>query len=128
MPLPEIGCRPAWTSFRAASLLLIAILWVEPNLPGRFTYSIVGAALIAVALYSELLCWHIVISLTVAAWAAALAEYFHEQRELAGPSLVWGFVGVSFVSVLRLVPERARLVTLWRRKVVNTLEKAVGVQ
>jgi hypothetical protein len=105
--------QPLWTSFLAATLLLIAILWVEPNLPGRFSYSVIGAALLVVALYSGILSWHIAITLTITAFAADLAEYFYQQRGLTGPAVAWSFVLLSFVSTLAVVGWRQASGRTW---------------
>ncbi|MCP5113920.1 MAG: hypothetical protein GY953_24060, partial [bacterium] len=109
---PRTG-RPIWTVLLATALLAAAILWVEPHLPGRFSYSIVGAVLLAVALYSDRLAWHIAITLTITAFAADLVEYFHQKRQLGSPLLTWSFVALSFVSVFAAVRWRRATHRRW---------------
>ena len=83
--------RRLWTTYALAALALAAGLLLPPNLHIRFSYTIAGALLLSLALYSETLCWQIAITLTYCAFAI---DFVENKPQL--PALpLWGFIAVS---------------------------------
>lgn len=60
----------------AAALLIAGAVWFEYAVDLRFAYSVAGAALLAVVLFSESLAWQIAITMTGFAFLLDLAEAF----------------------------------------------------
>ncbi len=82
-----------------AAVAIAAGLMLYPNLETRFTYTIAGAILLSLALFSETLCWQIAITLTYCAFAFDLLK---NKPGLPAPAM-WTFVvattlGVAFIT------------------------------
>ena len=96
------SCEP-WFVLLATATLAAGILVLEPALPLRFGYSIVGAFLIGIALYADDLAWQIAITLTFAGFATDLAEYLSVNHRISGTTVPLLLVATSLaVSVLVL--------------------------
>jgi hypothetical protein len=92
---PEYG----W-SVPAAALLCLVVVGGEWQEALRFQFTVTGAALLVLVLFSEELAWQSAITITVCAFAADLAERFTVERR--GP--VWpGWAFAAAVTLAALV-------------------------
>lgn len=81
----------------AAALLVAGGVWFEYTVDLRFAYSVAGSVLLAVALYSESLAWHIALTMTCFAFFLDLAEAF--SGELAFGTMALG-IGIAVAASL----------------------------
>lgn len=81
----------------ASAALVAAGVWFEFSGGLRFGYSVAGAALLAVALYSNALAWHIAMTMTCFAFLMDVAEEFYRDLE-AG--YMWLGVALSVAGAL----------------------------
>lgn len=81
-----------------ASVALVAAgVWFEFSGVLRFGYSIAGAVLLTVALYSEALAWHIAMTMTCFAFLMDVAEEFYRGSEIG---YMWVGVAMSAAGAL----------------------------
>jgi hypothetical protein len=116
----------------AAIFLVAAGVWFEYTVDLRFAYSVAGAVLLAVALYSESLAWHIAVTMTCFAFLLDLAEAFSGDLAfgtmavglsvaIAASLAVWGTVERIRAKGHPVLPRMFWLVTL-ASFVVTTLK------
>jgi len=103
----EVRRQPAWMvpwMVPVLTAVLVAVAFLAgPSLHSRFSYTIVGVVLLAIALYSDSLAWQIAITLTTAGFALDLTEVFPFS---GNPVLVWGFTGIASLAVCVLILRR----------------------
>jgi len=100
-----------WTALALAAVAIAAGILLEPVLHTRFTYTIAGALLLSLALFSETLCWQIAITLTYCAFA-----YDFLRNKPALPALpMWTFVVVTTCAVAFVTSRSPRMhpIFLW---------------
>ena len=99
----EVRRQPAWMVPVLTAVLVAVAFLAGPSLHSRFSYTIVGVVLLAIALYSDSLAWQIAITLTTAGFALDLTEVFPFS---GNPVLVWGFTGIASLAVCVLILRR----------------------
>ena len=87
------------TSMALAVLAICVTLPIEPKLPSRMGYTIVGAILLVIALYSEEFCWHLGITVTYFAFALDLVK----ARPSYSVTVMWVVVLVTTLAVAGFV-------------------------
>lgn len=93
------------TGLRGVSLLLAAAVliaygvWFEYTVDLRFAYSVAGALLLAVALFSESLAWHIAVTMTCFAFLLDLAEAFSGDLAFGTMAVGLGFAIAASLAV-----------------------------
>ena len=97
--------RPALGAAVLLAVPALAIGLLYPNLGSRLSYTIAGAILLSLALYSKTLSWHIGITLTYCAFAIDLLRNRREYPEL----MMWVFVIVTTVAVALYTTRQPRV-------------------
>lgn len=83
-------------------------LWLETNLSFVATYTFIGVGLILISLFSEQIAWQNALTVTYAAFALDLAEYFYQERKLGAPIIGWMFVVITTLAFAWQVMRRSR--------------------
>ncbi len=99
---------PSITSPVAVALVALA-LWAIPHVPSRFAYTIVGAALMALALESAAVAWQLAITMTYCAFSI---DYLRSRPPDAAPWL-WLGVGVTTAAMAWCVSRRGAALTMF---------------
>ncbi|MBI4878014.1 MAG: hypothetical protein HY822_25570 [Acidobacteria bacterium] len=94
-----------WPALAGGLILIVLAHWMEETGTSRFSYTIVGAGLMAAALYSERLGWLIGAAMTHCAFAYDLLENKPHLNQAA----LWVWVAASTLAV-------AYLVSRWQSK------------
>ena len=103
---PEPGTRPA-SSLLAAAAIVMGGLYLAGHIPSRFGYTILGAVLMAVALYFRPAAWHIAITMTYGAYSID----FLRARPAPDQTALWAGVALTTLAVGWCVARRGQ--TLW---------------
>ncbi len=108
--LAGINSKPAPSSpltraFLAAALAITLAIVASKNLPTRFDYTIAGAVLASLVLFSQSLAWHTAITATYAAFAWDFLKY----QKFALIELAWAVVIVTTIIVTIIVARRPRI-------------------
>jgi len=88
-----------WPALASGLALIVAAQWVEESATSRFSYTVVGAGLMAAALYSERLGWLAGAAMTHCAFAYDLLENKPHLNQAA----LWVWVAASTLAVAYLV-------------------------
>jgi hypothetical protein len=113
-PAPEAKKLPAFVHIGLALLVAGGGLLLYRWIPGRFAYTVTGAVLMAVALYSAATAWHIAVTMTYLAFAID----FLRARPDYPPGVLWASIAASTVAVAWLVQRHPKalptfLLLLW---------------
>lgn len=79
-----------------ALVVIVTLQMVMPKIPGRFDYTIIGALLLTVALFSEPFRWQTAIAATYCAFAIDLLKY----RPTYSPAVMWALVAATTLAVV----------------------------
>ena len=94
-----------WSALGLAAVAIAAAFLLYPFLHTRFTYTIAGALLLSLALFSETLCWQIAITLTYCAFALDLLE---NKPGFPAP-LMWVLVVVTTIGIAFVTSRKPRM-------------------
>jgi hypothetical protein len=106
---PSAGAIRPWTAFGFAAAAIAIGLLLYPVLHTRFTYTIAGALLLSLALFSRTLCWQIAITLTYCAFAY---DFLRNKPELSSPVL-WALVVVTTIGVAFVTSRSPRMLPMF---------------
>ena len=107
--------RHAWWSLASAGLAG-ALLGASGRLPLRFDYTVAGAALLVLAWWSRRAAWQIALTITVAAFALDVGEFYTANHlpDHPRPAAAVALLGAFAVAVVVAVRERqGREMTRW---------------
>lgn len=96
---------PPWGAFAFAALAILVAMAGENLLHTRFNYTIAGALLLSLALYSTTLCWQIAITVTYCAFAWDLLR--NKPAFPAAP--MWAFVVVTTIAIAYVTTRSPRM-------------------
>jgi hypothetical protein len=99
---------PLPSAFLAAAIAISLAIVSGQYVPARFDYTIAGAVLASLLLFSESLAWQTAITATCAAFAWDFLEY----QTFAPPPLAWTFVVVTAAVVTIIVARYPRTLAL----------------
>ncbi|MGJ5816064.1 hypothetical protein [Paludibaculum fermentans] len=105
---PE-AATPAWTAILSAAIAIGLAIYAGEELKVRFSYTVAGAVLAALILYSKTLAWQTAITTTYAAFTWDL----HDQLKWASQEAIWTFLVISTIVVSVLVARYARARTMF---------------
>ncbi len=106
---PSAGVIRPWTAFGFAAAAIVIGLLLYPSLHTRFTYTIAGALLLSLALFSRTLCWQIAITLTYCAFAY---DFLRNKPELSSPAM-WVFVVATTMGIAWVTSRRPRMLPMF---------------
>ena len=103
-----VSRAPLPSAFLAAAIAIALAIVSGQYVPARFDYTIAGAMLASLLLFSESLAWQTAITATCAAFAWDFLEY----QTFAPPPLAWTFVVVTAAVVTIIVARHPRTLAL----------------
>lgn len=102
-PQPE-AASPAWAAILSAAVAIGLAIYAGEGLQVRFSYTVAGAVLAALILYSRTLAWQTAITTTYAAFTWDL----HDQLKWATQEAIWAFLVITTLIVAVLVARYAK--------------------
>jgi hypothetical protein len=106
---PSAGVIRPWTAFGFAAAAIAIGHLLYPSLHTRFTYTIAGALLLSLALFSRTLCWQIAITLTYCAFAY---DFLRNKPELSSTAM-WVFVVATTVGIAWVTSHSPRMLPMF---------------
>ncbi len=98
-----------WSAFGLGAVAIALGSLLYPLLHTRFTYTIAGALLLSLALFSETLCWQIGITLTYCAFAF---DFLKNKPELSSPAM-WVFVVGTTIGIALVTSRSPRMLPMF---------------
>ena len=119
-----------------AAVIIAFVIATEMLLPLRFAYMAAGTVLLVISLRSQVLSWHIALTLTIFALCLDLAEYAAGTRQLLPSTVGWTFAITCGLAIWYVVTGRLReeagmspawafLLVLWTSFAVSRVKVAI---
>lgn len=106
---PPESASPAWAGIVSATVAIGLAIYAGEELQVRFSYTVAGAVLAALVLYSRTLAWQTAITTTYAAFTWDL----HDQLKWAPQEAIWAFLVITTILVAVVVARHAQARTMF---------------